>query len=35
MNQAPYFAGEIAPLLATRELSSREITQSFLARMER
>ena len=33
MNQAPYFASEIAPLLATRELSSREITQSFVVRI--
>lgn len=35
MTQTPYFASEIARLLATRELSSREITQAFLERIER
>ena len=34
MNQLPKFAHELAPLLAARELSSREVTQYFLDRIE-
>ena len=35
MNQTPFSASDIASKLATRELSSREITQAFLSRIER
>jgi len=35
MNQLPLFMHEIAPKLSTRELSSREVTQFFLDRIER
>ena len=35
MNQLPLFVHEIAPKLSTRELSSREVTQFFLDRIEK
>lgn len=35
MNQLPPFAFELAPKLSTRELSSREVTQFFLDRIEK
>ncbi len=35
MNQLPFFVHELAPKLSTRELSSREVTQFFLDRIEK
>ena len=35
MNHLPLFVHELAPKLSTRELSSREVTQFFLDRIEK